>query len=143
MPPTLVGLPPELLEAIFAFLPRVFDLKSASCACRAMLDASSVHRTALSDLRRAARYIRVHYGAAHRRSMEVVGLIAWTRRVPHEVLAPCVRAWRSTPGEWRVTLHGTPFSSYSTATKLPSGYHRVISLSVQSVVENLWIGCSR
>ncbi len=64
--------------------------------------------------------------------MEKAGLIAWTRRLPLEIIQNTVSTWMTMPAAFQKKFAGTLIGSYTTIDL------RVLKLTVSSVLECLW-----
>ena len=103
------------------------------------MSESAVHFVELTkDIRMLSKqvfFMRRHYMPANRERMERVGLIAWTRSL--SVVEKSDALWRRASPALKSRLDGF-VSHYTTIRMLDDGSNVVISLTVNSIFDQLW-----
>ena len=128
----------DVLHLVAEFLaPRHLGTLSQTCRqCALFLHEARAH---CQKLVAVARVVRTHYAPRHRREMQAVGLIAWTTTVPDLGMtrADARTLWLHAPPVWQTELD-THVATYAQEATDEHGRHRVLKLSVDSVVRELW-----
>ena len=143
-PRTLCSMPDDSIEIIILHLHSYADFIALYNASRVFWQTSSHIRAQYKILLKTSEYIRQRYGDCHRCNMERTGLIAHTKNIHYNTVKEGIESWNQTPIQWK-SKFTVPFGSYTTNqiihihpyTSKPT--FKVIELTVQSVMELLWM----